>query len=113
MDKLAQNLLSTPPLDADILLSSKFNDAGLQWEFFYKTYGRFMNVYYKSQKCVLGQKRSKLQTQTILPVDILVDELTDQMKRQVFMRDNSTCLCCGRTKQKGHKLFLNADHIQP
>jgi len=41
----------------------------------------------------------------------LSDDLTDEIKRQVFARDNFTCLCCGKVQRKG--VPLNADHIRP
>lgn len=113
MDKLALNMLNTPPLDADILLSNQFNDAGLLWSFFYKTYDSFMDAYYKSQKRMLAQKRGKISEPIIAPTNTHMLELTEETKRQVFVRDNHTCLCCGRTREKGRRLTLNADHIQP
>lgn len=109
MDDLAQKLLNTTPLDANIILSNHFNDAGKLWSFFYKTYGNFMDAYYKSQKRALAQPVQKKD---------VVDEpgdppegLTEKIKRQVFMRDSFTCLCCGKKQNKG--VSLNADHIQP
>lgn len=111
MDKLALQLLNTSPLDADILLSNHFNDVGLLWSFFYKTYDSFLDAYYKSQKRVLTQKRGQMKEPIITPVETQGVELTDEMKRQVFIRDNFTCLCCGKAQRKG--VSLNADHIQP
>lgn len=111
MDKLANDLLNTPPLDADIELRNKFNDDGLLWQFLYKGYDNFVDAYYKSQKRVLAMRRGQPRPPEIKPVDIQEDELTDKIKRQVFTRDNFTCICCGKVRRKG--VPLNADHILP
>jgi superfamily II DNA or RNA helicase len=111
LDRVADELLNTPPLDADILLTNKFNDAGMLWQFFYKSFDNFMNAYYKSQKRVLANRRGQPPKPEIKPVDIQEDELTDEIKRQVFVRDSYTCLCCGKEQRKG--VSLNVDHIQP
>ncbi len=111
MDKLADDLLNTPPLDADIQLTNKFNDDGLLWQFFFKGFDNFMDAYYKSQKRVLAKRRGQPASPVIKPVDLQEPELTDEIKRQVFVRDNFICLCCGKAQRKG--VTLNADHIQP
>lgn len=111
MDKLADDLLNIPPLDADIILTNKFNDMGLHWNFFYKGYDNFMDAYYKSQKRVLTKRRGQPVSPEIKPNDEQRNELTDEIKRQVFARDNFTCICCGKEQRKG--VPLNADHIRP
>ncbi|KAA6321853.1 hypothetical protein EZS27_028542 [termite gut metagenome] len=111
MDKLADELLNTPPLDTDIILTNKFNDEGLHWKFLYKGFDNFMDAYYKAQKRVLAKRRGQPVPPTIKPVEESVEELTDEIKRQVFARDRYTCLCCGKERRKG--VPLNADHIQP
>lgn len=80
MDEQARKLLNTPPLDADIFLSNQFNDAGLLWRFFYKTYDSFMDAYYKSQKRVLAQRRGQIKEPVIAPVETQGEELTDAIK---------------------------------
>ncbi len=111
MDKLADDLLNTPPLDADIQLTNTFNDEGLLWQFLYKGYDNFMDAYYKSQKRVLSKRRGRPAPPEIQPNDPTEEELTDEIKRQVFARDGFTCLCCGKPQRTG--VTLNADHIQP
>lgn len=37
----------------------------------------------------------------------------EEIRIQVFKRDNYTCLCCGKTKKKGKRLQLEVDHIIP
>lgn len=36
-----------------------------------------------------------------------------QWRKDVFKRDNYTCVLCGRRNKKGDKVVLNADHIKP
>ena len=111
MDKLADELLNTPPLDSDIILTNRFNDMGLLWSFFYKGFDNFMDAYYKSQKRVLAKRRGQPSLPEIQANDEPVDELTDEIKRQVFARDKFACACCGKAQRKG--VTLNADHINP
>jgi len=112
LDKLADSLLPASALDADTQLTNIFNDDGLLWQFFYKGFDNFMDAYYKSQKRVLAERRGKPALPEIKPDDGEIDDvLTDEIKRQVFARDNFTCLCCGKEQRKG--VCLNADHIQP
>lgn len=111
LDKLADELLSTSPLETDILLTNKFNDMGLHWNFLYKGFDNFMDAYYKAQKRVLAIRRGQPTPPVIKPANEPIDELTDVIKRQVFARDNFSCLCCGKIQHRG--VTLNADHIQP
>lgn len=111
LDKMADSLLNTPPLDADIILTNNFNDMGLHWNFLYKGYDNFMDAYYNAQKRVLAKRRGQSASLVIKPNEEAVIELTDDMKRQVFTRDNFTCLCCGKAQRRG--VSLNADHIRP
>lgn len=41
----------------------------------------------------------------------LPNQLTNQIKQQVYKRDNYQCLCCGRERRKG--VSLEIDHILP
>ena len=111
MDKLASELIHTPPFKADEILMAKFSDAGLYWGFLYKTYNNFLDAYYKSQKRALTKFRGMPSTLIIEQVEESDDILTDEIKRQVIERDNYTCQCCG--KQKGKGIVFNADHILP
>ncbi len=110
LDRIANSLLNTPPLDADIFLRNKFNDKSLYWSFFYKNFDNFMDAYYKSQKRVLTIRRGHP-----TPPDIKSPETTDiltgNMKNQVIERDNFSCLCCGKAKRRG--VSLQVDHIRP
>jgi hypothetical protein len=113
LDKLAHDLLNTPPLDTDIILTNKFNDSSLHWAFFYKTFDIFMDAYYKSQKRVLAGIRGRglPSPPEVKPDENRNDILTDEMKKQVFALDNFTCVCCG--KKRGRGVALDADHIIP
>ena len=111
MDKLADELLNTPPLDSDFILTNKFNDMALHWCFLYKGFDNFMDAYYKSQKRVLAMRRGQPSVLKIKANDEPLDELTDKIKRQVLVRDKFTCVCCGKEKRRG--IVLNVDHIHP
>lgn len=113
LDKIAYDLLNTPPLDADIILTNKFNDTGFHWSFLYKTFNNFMDAYYKSQKRVLEILRGSSSTSPNLPQSEIpsVPDLTEEIKRQVYVRDKHTCLCCGKSKRQG--VIMNVDHIRP
>ncbi|MCL2163733.1 MAG: DEAD/DEAH box helicase family protein [Oscillospiraceae bacterium] len=111
LDKVADELLNTPPLDADIILTNKFNDMGLHWNFLYKCFDNFMDAYYKAQKRVLVKRRGQPTPPEIRPPEATIIELTEEMKRQVFARDNYICLCCGKERRRGVR--LNVDHIRP
>jgi superfamily II DNA or RNA helicase len=111
LDRIAGELLNTLPLDANIILKNRFNNAGLHWAFLYKTFDNFINAYYKSQKRAID-KRSGAPAPTDVPPEVSGSaEFTDELKQQVFARDNNTCLCCGKKRRKG--VTLNADHILP
>jgi hypothetical protein len=115
MDKIAKDLFNTPPLDAAIVLKNKFNDAGLHWGFFYKTFGNFLDAYYKSQKRVIDEVfgEATLNKQDDNLFSGQADELTEEIKEQVRTRDKHTCLCCGKTREVGKRIKLEVDHIRP
>jgi hypothetical protein len=110
LDEIAEELINTPPIDADILLKNRFNNAGLHWEFLYKTYDNFLDAYYKAQKRILNKKRGAA-SPPVYAEPLKEAILTDELKEQVFKRDNNTCLCCGKKRRKGVPLTI--DHIQP
>ena len=111
LDRLADELLNTPPLEADTMLNKIYHDSKLHWAFFYKGFDNFMDAYYKAQKRILAIRRGKPAPVVISSLDNDDDILTDAMKEQVFTRDNFTCQCCGKRQRKG--VSLNADHIKP
>ena len=108
MDKLARELLYVLPLEANVILRNKFNDAGLQWGFLYKNYSYFRDAYNRAQSRIVDGTNTQTKIDDpILPSDVLDDD----RKRQVYARDNFTCLCCGKAQRKG--VVLNVDHIIP
>ena len=111
MDSLARELLKTPAINADTILTNKFNDTGMHWSFFYKTFDNFMDAYYKAQKRELAKHRGDIASTVIKPYQEAENELTYEIKLRVFKRDHFTCLCCGKKRGKG--VPLNADHIRP
>ena len=111
LDKIADELLNTPPLDIDIILKNKFNNVGLYWAFLYKTYDSFWDAFSKSQKRALNDRRGISAPLNVEPEALQGEELTDNIRQQVFVRDNYMCLCCGKRRRRG--VTLHADHILP
>lgn len=107
MDKLANELADVSQRKIDVTLRNIFNDSGRHWGFFYKSYGNFKDAFDKSMNRIFIDAEDF----EIKPNDEPVDELTDEMKNQVFARDNYTCVCCDKLRRKG--VPLNADHIRP
>jgi len=110
MDKLATEYLNTTPLDTDIILRTKFNDGSLHWGFLYKTYSNFKSAFNKSIETALN----KTHGQPIPPpvnTSLPNDDLTKEKKEQVRIRDNYTCLCCGKSRRQG--VSMQVDHILP
>jgi hypothetical protein len=111
LDKLAERLLGFAGLDAHNYLKNIFNDEGLYWKFFYKTFIQFFGAYQKSQMRVLIKGEDKPpEPPSHSPIPLSV--LTPETKAQIFKRDNYTCLCCGKTKSVTTR-GLNIDHIKP
>jgi hypothetical protein len=111
LDAIANELLNTPPINADIILKNRFNDSGLHWSLLYKTFDNFLDAYYKSQKRVLNKRHGVSASAEIAPQVSSEVKLTDALKRQVLARDNKTCRCCGKKMRRGIKLEI--DHIIP
>ena len=111
MDKIADDLLNTPALDADIQLTNIFNNDSLLWKFLYKGYDNFIDAYHKSQKRMVAKRQGQPAPPEIKTADKKEDELTEEIKQQVFALDHFTCVCCGKRQRKG--VPLNADHILP
>lgn len=107
MDKLANELADVSQRKIDVTLRNIFNDSGKHWAFFYKSYGNFKDAFDKAMKRIFIDAEDF----EITPNEEPDDELTDEIKRQVFARDNFTCVCCGKAQRKG--VSLNADHIRP
>jgi superfamily II DNA or RNA helicase len=107
MDKLANDMADTSPRQIDVFLRNVFNDSGKHWGFFYKNYSNFKDAFDKSINRIFNDKSDVV----IVPNLESDEELTDEVKRQVFARDKFTCLCCGKEQRKG--VPLNADHIRP
>jgi hypothetical protein len=107
MDKLANEYADTSPRQIDVHLRNVFNDSGKHWGFFYKSYSNFKDAFDKSMNRIFNDESDVVITQN-KETEI---ELTDEMKKQVFSRDNFTCLCCDKPQRKG--VSLNADHIRP
>jgi len=50
---------------------------------------------------------------TTLNTKIRLSKKSDWWRKEIFARDNYTCIWCGATSGNGKKVVLNADHIIP
>jgi hypothetical protein len=114
LDKFAEQWLSVSRLDVDTNLSNQFNDHGKYWHIFYKDFNTFTDAYYKSEKRVLDKRRGSVKKPTEKSVSgngEAEELLTDKLRQEVLVRDNSSCLCCGKKQRKG--VVIEIDHIIP
>lgn len=102
------------PLAIDELLTNEFNSSKKLWKTFYKDFQRYKDAYkYEQERAIYILKHGtepkfyKLEN-THKPRK---RELTEEEKFQVLKRDNYTCLGCGKTREKGHRVLFQVDHI--
>ena len=108
MDKLANEYSYSSQQKINYDLRNIFNDSGKHWGFFYKNYSNFKDAFDKAMNRLFNKANGDI---VIMPDDVSDDELTDEVKKQIFIRDHYKCLCCGKNQRKG--VSLNADHINP
>lgn len=109
MDKLVHQLIRCNVPDIIRELSILYNNEGLLWGFFYKTFDLFLDAYFKTlRRLMMDDPPTSEKTRTH---DSPPDDITPEIKSQVLKRDQSTCLWCGKGQRKG--VSLQIDHIQP
>jgi hypothetical protein len=100
----------------DEMLREEFNAPNKSWQLWYKTFERFASAFEAEMRQALNQIKQQGKPTLILPKSNTIKlsrELTEKQKKQVLKRDNYTCLCCGKTKEKGKRIILEVDHINP
>lgn len=117
LSQIASDLLYFNEIIVNEKLNDIYNDPGTLWPVFYKSYQRFKTAFDAERNRVYHLK--KFGSLPILKVEnesqpiLNQRELTEQEKQQIFQRDHNTCLCCGKTREKGKKVKLEVDHIVP
>ena len=112
LDKLAVDVLDRKLDDfqQDDRLTTEFNKPGSLWNLFYGIYDRFTLAFFGAkQREIHIRKYGTVVNKTILRVDAPVT-ISDDLRRQVFILDNRTCLACGAS---GKGVKLEVDHILP
>ncbi|MBO0603465.1 DEAD/DEAH box helicase family protein [Sporosarcina sp. E16_3] len=110
LDRIALEHEYTPPRECITYLKNVYNDEGLLWKLLYKNFMYFKKAFDHSMNRIL------MGPETGQPIDGIginepVGVLTDEMRQQVYLRDNLQCLCCGKKRRKG--VSLEIDHILP
>ena len=67
----------------------------------------------KMRNAVLGEKSYRWKGKTEENYRIRRSAIYANWRKQVFERDNYTCVNCRERCRKGHKILLEADHIKP
>ncbi|MCL1794591.1 MAG: DEAD/DEAH box helicase family protein [Oscillospiraceae bacterium] len=113
MDKIATDYIDTSFSQANNILKNMFADSAMYWQYLYKTFDNFKNAFNKSLEKILNPPDPKddSSNRDFHPISNGTNEITPELRRQVFIRDNYTCLCCGKIQSRGSK--FQADHIIP
>ncbi len=99
----------------DVLLK-EFHAPDKLWQLFYKDYSRFSTAFDAERRRAIHIIKGGSEPVINVPQPRIIEtkrELTEPEKKQVFIRDNYTCLCCGKTKTKGKRVKFEVDHIRP
>lgn len=108
LDQLAEQLIDTTARECQIHLKNLFNNEGLLWKVLYGgNFNYFKKAFDNAINRILTVDVEPILTDPPKPVNTL----TDEIKQQVFMRDNHQCLCCGKERRRG--VSLEVDHIVP
>ncbi|MGE0085005.1 MAG: DEAD/DEAH box helicase family protein [Desulfococcaceae bacterium] len=103
-------------LTIDELLIKEFNSPDKLWQLFYRDYNRFASAFDAERRRAIHRIKYNSIPKMNIPQPEFVEtkrELSEQEKEQVFIRDNYTCLCCGKTRIKGKRVKFEVDHIIP
>lgn len=111
MDKLAEELRHMSNDDTETYLMNMFNNQGQKWNLLYRRYEYFLKAFHSALRRIWIKGHVQEPEGPEKKVVIEPQILTRDMKAQVLMRDNYTCLCCGKSMRKG--VSLEVDHIIP
>ena len=111
LDKMAEELIDTPPRECNTYLKNLFNNEGMLWKVLYRDYSYFKKAFDHAINRILNG----VEMGPVLPPELDPIEsgnvLTDEIRQQVYKRDNYQCLCCGKERRRG--VSLEIDHILP
>lgn len=111
LDKVAQELADTPPREAKTHLKNLFNNEGVLWKILYGDFQYFKRAFDHSMNRVLNMDEEENEPSQAIGSDKKMNLLTDEIRQQVFKRDNYQCQCCGKERRRG--ISLEIDHILP
>jgi hypothetical protein len=111
LDKVAEQLIDTPPRECNTYLKNLFNNEGSLWQVLYGgNFIYFKKAFDNAVNIILnGGVPGLLQIPPEDPEPLPI--LKDKIRQQVMKRDNYQCLCCGKERRKG--VPLEIDHILP
>lgn len=107
LTKLAEEMLDLTGRQQHEYLKHEFSNPEKLWQTFYKTWNRFKTAVNSEIDRLQNEPPSIIPSRPFLPSE---DELPEEKKKQIKVRDKNTCLCC-RATGKGVKLQI--DHILP
>jgi superfamily II DNA or RNA helicase len=111
LDRIATDLIDTTPRASHTYLKNLFNNEGRLWKILYGDFLYFKKAFdHAINRIILTGDEEESR-----PSQIVSNEkpnvLTDEIRQQVYMRDNFQCLCCGKERRRG--VSLEIDHILP
>lgn len=109
--KIVEPCRNLRPEEINQQLRRIYSDPNLLWTIFYKTFTRFQQaalVSIYADPSELGNGQAAKNTPQSKNRS---DELSEELREQVFRRANYTCLCCGAQRSRGVR--LQVDHIMP
>jgi ATP-dependent helicase IRC3 len=110
LDRIAAELIDTPPRECHTYLKNLFNNDGMLWKILYTDFSYFKRAFDYAINRIFDVEEEEAS-----PVQIggteLPNILTDEIRQQVYTRDNYQCLCCGKERRRG--VSLEIDHILP
>ena len=109
LDKIADDLMTLPINKLGQSLRPIYYDQSKMWD---KIFGNFDAFQSMVINLILQKNRASEDSNSYTPSSSTDDTvLTDELRIQVFERDNYTCKCCGKKTKRGRSLTV--DHIRP
>jgi 5-methylcytosine-specific restriction endonuclease McrA len=110
LDRIATDLIDTPPRECHTYLKNLFNNEGKLWKILYGDFLYFKKAFdHAINRILIGDK--EVAQPSLIDTIEKPNVLTDEIRQQVYMRDNFQCLCCGKERRRG--VSLEIDHILP